>query len=198
MGGTLSKEQAMKVLVTAGSKNGSTWEIAAAVADQLRDRGLEVSLLQPQDVGAVQDYDAAVIGSAVYAGRWVESVKAMVRRFGDELAVRPVWLFSSGPVGKQDGRWFESIRKGAVDSEDAAQIVQATRAREHVVFSGRLCVDDLPFAQRVGLMAFRSLEGDFRDWAQITEWASGIADFLTGVAEAKVFRAEAVGSPAPR
>jgi menaquinone-dependent protoporphyrinogen oxidase len=184
----------MKVLVTAGSKNGSTWEIAAAVADQLRDRGLEVSLMQPQDVGTVQAFDAAIIGSAVYAGRWVESVKALARRFGNELTPRPVWLFSSGPVGAKDGRWFESIRKGAVESEDAAEVLAATHAREHVVFSGKLSVDDLPFVQRVGLMAFRSMEGDFRDWAEILGWSSGIADFLTGVGEARAFRAEAVGS----
>jgi Flavodoxin len=140
--------------------------------------------MQPQDVRAVEDYDAAIIGSAVYAGKWVESVKAFVRRFGDELAAHPVWLFSSGPVGNKGSRWFTSIEKGSIESEDAAEILEATQARGHQVFAGRLAVDELPFAQRVGLMAFRSLEGDFRDWGQIKEWASGIADALDAMSDA--------------
>jgi menaquinone-dependent protoporphyrinogen oxidase len=174
----------MKVLVTAGSKNGATWGIAEAVASRLRQRGLDVSLMQPQEVRSVEDYDAAIIGSAVYAGKWVESLKAFVRRYGDELAAHPVWLFSSGPVGNKDSRWFASIERGSIESEDAAEILEATQAREHQVFAGRLAVEELPFAQRVGLMAFRSLEGDFRDWGQIKEWASGIADALDAMSDA--------------
>ena len=164
--------------MTAGSKNGATWEIAEAIAGHLRERGLEVSLVEPQDIRSVQEFEAAIIGSAVYAGRWVESVKAFVRRFGDELAARPVWLFSSGPVGNQDSMWFKTIQKSSIESEDAAQILESTDALEHQVFAGRLAVDELPFAQRFGLMAFRSLEGDFRDWAEIKDWASQIADAL--------------------
>ena len=89
----------MKILVTAGSKKGSTLEIGQAIADQLSERGFDVTTIQPQDVDGVQGYDAVILGSAVYMGKWTESVMRFADRFRDELATRRVWLFSSGPVG---------------------------------------------------------------------------------------------------
>jgi hypothetical protein len=39
------------------------------------------------------------IGSAVYAGHWLEPAKRLVERHRGSLSELPVWLFSSGPVG---------------------------------------------------------------------------------------------------
>jgi menaquinone-dependent protoporphyrinogen oxidase len=40
-----------------------------------------------------------VLGSAVYVGRWLEAGACFVEEQADELAARPVWLFSSGRPG---------------------------------------------------------------------------------------------------
>jgi menaquinone-dependent protoporphyrinogen oxidase len=40
-----------------------------------------------------------VLGSAVYVGPWLEAGARFVEEHADELAARPVWLFSSGPAG---------------------------------------------------------------------------------------------------
>ncbi len=44
-------------------------------------------------------YDAFVVGSAVYAAHWQKEAAAFVQRNRTVLATRPVWLFSSGPLG---------------------------------------------------------------------------------------------------
>jgi menaquinone-dependent protoporphyrinogen oxidase len=44
-------------------------------------------------------YDAFVIGSGVYNAHWLKTAAELVRRNHDLLAERPVWLFSSGPLG---------------------------------------------------------------------------------------------------
>ena len=59
----------MKVLVCAASKYGATSEIAQAVADVLAGRGCTVTVLPPEKVSAVEEFDAVVLGSAVYIGR---------------------------------------------------------------------------------------------------------------------------------
>ena len=59
----------MKILVCAASKYGATSEIAQAVADLLAKRGLEVTVIPPQEVGAVEEFDAVVLGSAVCMGQ---------------------------------------------------------------------------------------------------------------------------------
>jgi menaquinone-dependent protoporphyrinogen oxidase len=58
----------MKVLVAAASRYGATAEIAQAIADVLGERGLDSTVTQPEQVGRIEDYDALVLGSAVYTG----------------------------------------------------------------------------------------------------------------------------------
>jgi menaquinone-dependent protoporphyrinogen IX oxidase len=62
----------MKVLVCAASKYGATSEIAEAVADVLAESGCEVTVLPPDKVAAVDEFDAVVLGSAVYMGQWMK------------------------------------------------------------------------------------------------------------------------------
>jgi menaquinone-dependent protoporphyrinogen IX oxidase len=46
-------------------------------------------------------YDAAVIGSAAYYFHWMKPATEFVCRNRDTLTSRPVWLFSSGPLGTE-------------------------------------------------------------------------------------------------
>jgi menaquinone-dependent protoporphyrinogen oxidase len=160
----------MKVLVCAASKYGATSEIAQAVADVLAGRGCEVTVLPPQEVGAVEEFDAVVLGSAVYMGRWMKPARELAERSAAALAARPVWLFSSGPVGEPP--------KPADNPVDVTEILQSTKARDHQIFTGKLVKKHLSFPDRAMASAIRAAEGDFRNWAEIREWAAGIADTL--------------------
>ena len=51
-------------LVTAASRHGATYEIADAIGRTLAERGLDVRVVHAEDVGAVDGYDAVVLGSA--------------------------------------------------------------------------------------------------------------------------------------
>ena len=93
----------MRVLVTAATKYGATTEIAQAIAETLGEHGLEATILPPEQVEGVDGYDAVVLGSAVYAGHWLEPARELVERHAAALAGLPVWLFSSGPVGDPPG-----------------------------------------------------------------------------------------------
>jgi hypothetical protein len=61
------------VLVSAALRHGSTAEIAAAICDELRQRGLRARVLVPAEVTALDSYDVVVLGSAVYVGHWLRS-----------------------------------------------------------------------------------------------------------------------------
>jgi menaquinone-dependent protoporphyrinogen oxidase len=160
----------MRVLVTAATKYGATTEIAAAIAEVLGDHGLEATVLPPDQVEGVDGYDAIVVGSAVYAGHWLKPARELVDRLNSELANRPVWLFSSGPVGDPP--------KPEEDPVDVADLLAATDAREHRVFAGKLVRKQLSFPERAIVSALRVPEGDFRVWTEIRQWAAGIADAL--------------------
>ena len=160
----------MRVLVCAASKYGATGEIARAVADVLAERGCEVTVLPPEKVGAVEEFDAVVLGSAVYMGQWMKPARELAERSAGALAARPVWLFSSGPVGEP--------AKPADNPVDVTKILQASKARDHQIFTGKLAKKHLSFPDRAMASAIRAQEGDFRNWAEIRDWATGIADAL--------------------
>jgi menaquinone-dependent protoporphyrinogen oxidase len=87
-------------------------------------------------------YEAVVLGSAVYTGRWLQPAKELVQRFGGALAGRPVWLFSSGPVGDPSRKLVQ--RMGA-DPVDLPDILERTQARDHRIFAGKLQRTNLSF-----------------------------------------------------
>jgi menaquinone-dependent protoporphyrinogen oxidase len=120
----------MKVLVTAATRYGATGEIARAIGEVLREHGLDSTVGPPETTTTVDDYDVVVLGSAVYAGRWLKPARELVDRSRGALAARPVWLFSSGPVGDPP--------KPEQDPVDVADLVATTGARDHRVFAGKL------------------------------------------------------------
>ncbi|HUZ19746.1 MAG TPA: flavodoxin domain-containing protein [Acidimicrobiales bacterium] len=160
----------MRALVVAASRHGSTAGIATAIAEWLRGRGVVAVRAEPEEVSDLVGVDAVVLGSAVYAAHWLAPAKSLVERLGDELAERPVWLFSSGPVGDPP--------KPAEEPADAGAMVQAAHARGHHVFAGKLDKTTLGAGERAIVRVLRAPEGDFRDWPEVEAWADEIADAL--------------------
>jgi menaquinone-dependent protoporphyrinogen oxidase len=175
-----SPEHRPRVLVSAASGHGSTTEIARVIGGTLSDNGIAVDIVPPEAVDSVEDYDAVILGSAVYAGRWLPPARDFATRLRDPLATRPVWLFSSGPVGDPSRKLVQSMEQ---DPADVTRIRQAIRVRGHRMFPGRLEPQALSVGQRASLLVFRGMRGDFRDWAVITQWADSIAADLAALPE---------------
>jgi len=157
----------MDVLVSVASKHGATTEIARLIGKILGDRCLDVTVAPPDDVATVEGFDAFVIGSAVYAGRWRKEAKVFVEQHAEELRARPVWLFSSGPLGfppKPD--------EDPVDVEAMSALISP---RAHGVFAGRLDKKSLGIGERAVVKAVKAPYGDFREWDEIRAWAEAIA-----------------------
>lgn len=163
----------MRVLVTYASRHGATEGIARAVAGELRASHVDADLREMGEVRALEGYDAAVIGSAVYMGGWLPEARRFVERNQERLAAVPVWLFSSGPLGAEEP-------KPEGDPKDLPDLMRETRARGHRVFAGRLDRGGLGFGERLIARAVHAPEGDFRDWDAIRGWAREIAAALQG------------------
>ncbi|EYR63179.1 flavodoxin [Actinotalea ferrariae CF5-4] len=160
----------MDVLVAVASRHGSTREIAEVIAHALASDGLTVTLAEPDDVESLEPYDAVVLGSSVYVGRWAASARSMVDRLAGELAARPVWLFSSGPLGDPPAP--------AGDPDEVPSLLTRLGARGHRTFGGALDKSRLALAERAVVALLQAPEGDFRNWPEIIDWAGGIAQEL--------------------
>lgn len=166
----------MHVLVSAASKHGSTAEIARRIGARIRDRGFIVTIEPPDRVGSLDSYGAVVLGSGVYAGHWLKEARNLADRVADCDPAPLVWLFSSGPLGDPP--------KPDEDPVDVADIFGKVSPVEHRVFAGKIDKTKLGFGERAIMMAVRAADGDFRDWDEIADWASGIADTLTPTGDA--------------
>jgi menaquinone-dependent protoporphyrinogen oxidase len=162
----------VRVLVTAASRHGATHEIADAIAAGLERRGVDTGVQRAEELMSLDGYDAFVIGSAVYVGRWLDTARELVESNASALAERPVWLFSSGPLGPPDALKPEG------DPVDVAAIAEAVSAQDHRVFAGRLDRMLLSFGEKAVVLAVRAPEGDFRDWEAIDGFAGEIAGHL--------------------
>lgn len=156
------------------SRHGSTAALAVQIHDvlthDLAGSDVSVDILAPEKVTDVWPYDAVILGSAVYMGRWMEPARKFAAEHTDALRQRPVWLFSSGPIGDPP--------KPAGAPADATRIAESLAARGQRVFAGRLQKPGLGVGERLIVRAIHAAEGDFRDVDDVRTWAAEIAATL--------------------
>jgi menaquinone-dependent protoporphyrinogen oxidase len=166
----------MKVQVICGTRLGATRQIADRIAHRLEEAGLDASSMTSKEIAGEPAADAFVLGSGVYAGHWQKAIANFAWDKSSTLRQRPVWLFSSGPVG-------DAATGGEpTETREVGQLRLLLDARDHRVFAGALDRDaidgsDLNRLERVITRRFIP-EGDWRDWDSIDRWADQIASSL--------------------
>jgi menaquinone-dependent protoporphyrinogen oxidase len=158
----------MTVLIVYASKHGSTQEIAERIAEKLRQLGKQAETRSVDAVSDPESYEAFVIGSAVYYGSWLKEATEWVRRNQAVLTARPVWLFSSGPLGTE-------VKDAEPQPKELADVRETIGPLDQRIFFGALEHSRLSFAERMMVKAVRAPEGDFRDWQAIEAWAASVA-----------------------
>ena len=171
----------MTVLVAAASKHGATEEIAERIGADLTQYGLEVEVHKLGEVEDVRPYEAVVLGSAIFYGKWMKEAIRFVAIHARELSERPTWLFGSGSI---TGDPPVDDDRNAISPARVEKLVAETHAREHKVFAGKLDRNTLGLTEMLPVRLARGREGDWRDWEAIDEWASGIANALQPEASA--------------
>ena len=153
----------MRVLVTFGTKQHATEEIAGIVGHTLEQQGHQVDVVNAEEDRSAAPYDAVVVGGALYAWRWVSSASRFVRRHEQELRARPVWFFSSGPLDDS------ATERELPMTWPVRRLAERVGAVEHKTFGGRMS----------GTSGSALPIGDWRHTDQIQAWARHVASDLT-------------------
>lgn len=175
----------MRVLVAYATRHGATAGIADRIAATMTAAGAPAEARPVEDVTDLEPYDAVVLGGAAYMLHWLKPAVRFSRRHRTELAARPVWLFSSGPLGDdlidENGRnVLETSRPREFD-----ELTKLLHPRGEQIFFGAYDPErpTVGLAERLvaHMPAARAAipAGDFRDWAAIDTWATRIAAELT-------------------
>lgn len=159
--------QTARVLVAYGSRNQATTGIAEEIATTLRKDGHDAMARSAADVDSLAPYDAVIVGGALYANRWQRDARRFVRRLDSQLRDREVWFFSSGPLDAS------AAEKDIPPVRGVRRAMRRVGAHSHITFGGRLSPDARGRIARN--LVKRGLDGDWRNFDQIRNWAHEIA-----------------------
>lgn len=164
------------ILVAYASKYGATKEIAEKIGAVLHRAGLQADVYPVNRIRDLQPYQAVILGSAVYIGKWQKEAVQFLKTYEKALADRPVWLFSSGPTG--EGNPLELV-EGLRLPATLQPVVDRIRPHDIAVFHGYINPEKVNFIEKWAVKSLvKKPFGDFRDWDAITSWATSIANTL--------------------
>lgn len=147
----------MRVLVVHASRYGATQGIAERIAATLHQHGLETKV-EPVEQADPEGYDAVVIGSAAYYFHWLKKTTEFVRRNRTVFADRPVWLFSSGPLGTDSKDAQGRDLRVVAEPGEITEFREVIHPRDHRVFFGALDRKKLGLMHGLVLKMFASVE----------------------------------------
>jgi menaquinone-dependent protoporphyrinogen oxidase len=168
-----------KILVSYASKYGATQEIAEKIGGTLQKAGLQVDVKPVASVQGLDQYQATILGSAIYIGKWQKEAVVFLQTNEKTLAGRPFWLFSSGPTGTGDPvELLDGLRVPVA----LQPVVDRIHPSDITVFHGFINPEKLNFMEKFAIKNIvKKPMGDFRDWDAIVAWANTVADALKGV-----------------
>ena len=162
------------VLVAYATRYGSTGEVAAIIAETLRESGLPVDLKSLREVRTLDGYHAVVLGAPLFMFHWHKDALSFLARQRKALQARPVAVFALGPVHDphDDKEWQDS--RAQLDKELAQFPWFSPVVVE--IFGGKYD----PAALRFPLKMFAGAEpaSDIRDWPAIKSWSQNLVSLL--------------------
>ncbi|MBE2268450.1 MAG: flavodoxin domain-containing protein [Anaerolinea sp.] len=161
------------VLVAYASPGGSTREVAEAVAEVLRSRGLRVDVTPMEQVKSAADYNAVVLGAPIYNTLWHQTALKFVADQISALVSRPVAIFALGPVQKGAPQEFTNAGK---QLEISLRRFPTLKPVDLQIFGGKMKATDSGFP--LNLLFKPTPAVDFRDWDTIRAWANSLPDVL--------------------
>ncbi len=168
-----------KVLVAYTSKYGSTGGVAEAIGKELCKKDLTTDVALAGNAGDVGSYQGAVIGGAVYKGKWMSEAADFVKKNRDALSRMPVAYFLVGMTMSQP---TEENRIRALSYIDPVlRAVPEIKPIAIGLFAGALDYSKLSWVEKTIMKARGTAEGDYRDWKGIRAWAQdSLCTRLTG------------------
>ena len=154
-----------KILVAYATRFGSTHEVAEAIAAALRQAGAEVDIRPMQQIKGLDNYDAVVLGAAIYNTRWHPDAHQFLSQYQESLSRRPVAIFALGPLSTSDAAKLRSRRQLNKELEKYPWLKPVAME----MFVGKIDPAKLSFFDRLGTAA-----SDNREWAAIRTWANAL------------------------
>jgi menaquinone-dependent protoporphyrinogen oxidase len=165
-----------RVLVAYATRFGSTREIANAIVHELNTMGMDSHAAEAAGGLNPGDYDAFVIGSPLYGGKWLAAAGMFAAITSEQIDGKPVALFSVGTVAVVDEPAGVTEHKEFIG--DLVEVAPKLNVVADAVFTGYFERSNLPWYLRIIDRFAPTPQGDHRDWAAIQSWARSLAEYF--------------------
>lgn len=192
-----------RVLIAYATMAGSTEEVAKAVSDTLSDLGIQVDLKPVQRVGALEGYDAIVVGGPMILG-WHREARRFLRKNQPVLQTKPFAVFATAmsltaehksspdelpiyideklPKAPEKPDRLSLRERYATVSNYARPMLRSAKPAKPAsiaFFGGRLNFGRLKWwSVLFAMLLVRAQAGDKRNWDAIRSWAADLPDRL--------------------
>src|SRR5574338_671832 len=160
------------MLMLYATRYGSTQEVAEVITAALREAGHHVDIQPMTEARALENYDAIILGAAIYKAKWNPEAHLFVSEHQDALRRLPVAIFTLGPLSPSAAAKRNSRRQ--LDGELANYPWLKSVAVE--IFAGKYD----PSKPGLGFFERFLPARDYRDWGAIHAWASTLPAQLQG------------------
>lgn len=164
-----------RILVTYGTKHGSTAEIAAHIGERLTSADFDTDVLHANLGIDIAKYDAVVVGSPMYAARWLPEPALLLITNRERIAGIPIALFSVGMIDVKHPGKLREEHDAWVEKAFNQENVQLN-VISNATFTGAYSRSNLPFYLRIIDAILRvTPNGDYRRWDEIESWGDEVA-----------------------
>lgn len=165
------KNMGKRVLVVYASKYGSTGGVADAIGKELCSKDVASDVVLIKNADNIRSYQGAIIGSAIYMGKWMSEAIDFVKENRDVLCNVPVAYFLVGmTLAKNPEKRAEVLSYVDPILKDVPEIKPVGIG----TFAGAMDYNNLSWINKKILRSKGTPEGDFRDWNAIRSWAMDI------------------------
>jgi len=172
------------ILIAYDTIHGSTAEVGDRIGKNLCDQGFRVDLLLAAHVEDISEYDAVIVGSAIYKFAWLKDAKVFLQQNQPTLARLPTAYFIVGASMAEDTpENREAVKQAFVDPvlEEFADITP----RSIGLFGGAVDFAENDYylfewvvLKILGFILGYTESADWRNWDAIDSWSKELAGEL--------------------
>jgi len=156
-----------EILVAYATRTGTTKSVADFIGEVLCKQGAAVEVMDVKRANDAAAYRAAVLGSAIRAGKLMPEMLAFAEANQERLKNMPLAAFIVCATLQEDTE--EKRREAAAYLDPLRALVEPDMEG---FFAGAIDRSKLSLPLRLILRAMKAEDGDWRDWDAIRAWAA--------------------------
>jgi menaquinone-dependent protoporphyrinogen oxidase len=177
-------QDAKRILIAYDTIHGSTAEVADQIGKELCSRDFQVDVRFVGNIASVEEYDAIILGSAIYEFNWLPDARRFLRNHYSDLSSKPVAVFIVCSAMYQDTpESRDAVRKAFVTP--LLTRYPAIIPLSIGLFGGAVDFNTNRYNlfEKIVLRILAKVLGftesaDWRDWDYISDWAEAVGDLV--------------------